>query len=65
VVIYENGAGGRNAGVQFWPVADDDGTIDPADVRWSVEAAAHHHPRPSLVWRPPVQRRGGHGRARC
>jgi threonine aldolase len=49
VVIYENGAGGRNAGVQFWPVADDDGTIDPADVRWSVEAAAHHHPRPSLV----------------
>ena len=49
MVIYENGAGGRNAGVQFWPVADDDGTIDPADVRWSVEAAAHHHPRPSLV----------------
>jgi threonine aldolase len=49
VVIYENGAGGRNAGVQLWPVADDDGTIDPADVRWAVEAAAHHHPRPSLV----------------
>src|SRR5207253_2299924 len=49
VVIYENGAGSRNAGIQFWPVADDDGTIDPADVRWSVEAAAHHHPRPSLV----------------
>jgi threonine aldolase len=49
VVIYENGAGGRNAGVQFWPVADDDGTVDPADVRWSVEAAAHHYPRPSLV----------------
>src|SRR5437764_714919 len=49
VVIYENGAGGRNAGVQFWPVADDDGTINPADVRWAVEAAAHHHPRPSLV----------------
>jgi threonine aldolase len=35
--------------VQFWPVADDDGTLDPADIRWSVEAAAHHHPRPSLV----------------
>ncbi|MBV8305254.1 MAG: aminotransferase class I/II-fold pyridoxal phosphate-dependent enzyme [Acidimicrobiia bacterium] len=49
VVIYENGAGGRNAGVQFWPVADDDGTIDPEDIRWAVEAAAHHHPRPSLV----------------
>ena len=49
VVIYENGAGGLNAGVQFWPVDDDDGTIDPADVRWAVEAAAHHYPRPSLV----------------
>jgi threonine aldolase len=49
VVIYENGAGGRNAGIQFWTVADDDGTIDAADVRWAVEAAAHHHPRPSLV----------------
>ena len=49
VVIYENGAGVRNAGVQFWPVADDDGTIDCVDIRWAVEAAAHHHPRPSLV----------------
>ena len=49
VVIYENGAGGRNAEVQFWPVADDDGMLDAADVRWVIEAAAHHHPRPSLV----------------
>src|SRR5947208_12708665 len=49
VVIYENGAGGRNAEVQFWPVADDDGMLDAADVRWAIEAAAHHHPRPSLV----------------
>src|SRR3989442_6800245 len=49
VVIYENGAGGRNAEVQFWPVADDDGMLDVADVRWAIEAAAHHHPRPSLV----------------
>jgi threonine aldolase len=49
VVIYENGAGGRNAGVQFWAVADEDGTIDEADIRWAIEAAAHHHPRPSLV----------------
>jgi threonine aldolase len=49
VVIYENGAGGKNAGVQFWPVADDDGTISVDDVRWAIEAAAHHHPRPSLV----------------
>src|SRR5438270_10537667 len=49
IVIYENGAGGRNAEVQFWPVADDEGMLDAADVRWAIEAAAHHHPRPSLV----------------
>jgi threonine aldolase len=49
VVIYENGAGGRNAGVQFSVVDDADGTIDPADVAWAVEAAAHHHVRPGLV----------------
>jgi len=49
VVIYENGAGGRNAGIQFTAVPDADGTIDPADLQWVVEAAAHHHPAPSLV----------------
>ncbi len=49
VVVYENGAGGRNAGIQFHTVPDDDGTIDPADVAWAVEAAQHHHPRPGLV----------------
>ena len=49
VVVYENGAAGRNAGIQFHAVADDDGTIDPADVAWAVEAAAHHYPRPGLV----------------
>src|SRR3954466_14245684 len=27
IVLYENGAGGRNAGVQFASVADDDGVI--------------------------------------
>src|SRR3954464_14837139 len=42
VVIYENGAGGRNAGVQFTSVADDDGTLSPDDVAWHVEAAGHH-----------------------
>src|SRR5688572_363421 len=35
VVVYENGAGGRNAGVQFTALRDDDGTIDPADVAWA------------------------------
>src|SRR4051812_24750518 len=49
VVIYENGAGGRNAAIQFWPVDDDDGTIKVDDVRWAIEAAAHHYPRPTLV----------------
>ncbi len=49
VVVYENGAGGRNAGIQFHTVADDDGTLDPADVAWAVEAAQHHYPRPGLV----------------
>ena len=49
VVIYENGAGARNAGIQFTPVDDDDGTIDPAGVTWAVEAVAHHHVRPGLV----------------
>jgi threonine aldolase len=49
VVIYENGAGGRNAGVQFAAVDDEDGTIDPSEVAWAVEAAGHHHVRPGLV----------------
>ena len=49
VVIYEGGAGGRNAGIQFHSVDDADGTISPADVAWAVAAADHHQPRPGLV----------------
>src|SRR5438270_105394 len=49
VVVYENGAAARNAGVQFHPLDDDDGTLRVSDVRWAIEAAAHHHPRPSLL----------------
>jgi threonine aldolase len=49
VVIYENGAGGRNAGVQFTSVPDDDGTLSPDDVAWHVEAAEHHYPKPGLL----------------
>ena len=49
IVLYENGAGGRNSGVQFTTVPDDDGTLDPADIAGVIEAAAHHQPRPSLV----------------
>ena len=49
VVIYENGAGGRNAAVQFHTVDDAEGTVAAADVAWAVEAVAHHHPRPSVL----------------
>src|SRR4051794_6004177 len=49
VVIYENGAGGRNAGIQFHTVDDSDGTIDPNAVAWAIEAAEHHYPRPGMI----------------
>lgn len=49
IVIYENGAAGRNAGVQFSAVPDDDGCLDPADVQWEIDAAEHHYPRVGLV----------------
>ena len=49
MVIYENGAGGRNAGVQFHTVPDDDGVLEPTHVRWAVEAAEHHYPGVGLV----------------
>src|SRR5881275_11376 len=49
VVIYENGAGGRNAGVQFTTIDDGDGTLDPADVQWVIAAAEHHYPKPGLL----------------
>jgi len=49
VVVYEHGAAGMNAGVQFTTVADAAGTIAPEAVVWAVEAAGHHHPAPGLV----------------
>jgi len=49
VVLYENGAAGRNAGIQFSLVDDHDGAPDPAAVAWAVAAAEHHHPRPGLL----------------
>jgi threonine aldolase len=49
IVIYENGAGGRNAAVQFHTVDDAGGTISPDDIAWVKAAAQHHYPRPSLV----------------
>jgi threonine aldolase len=49
VVVYENAAAARNAGVQFHSLDDDDGTLAVADVVWAIEAAAHHYPRPSVL----------------
>jgi threonine aldolase len=49
VVAYEQGAGPRNAGIQFHAVDDEDGTIDAEDVAWARAAADHHQPTPSLV----------------
>jgi threonine aldolase len=49
VVAYENGAGARNAGVQFHPVDDEDGIVRPDAVRWAKEGVDHHLPRPGLV----------------
>ena len=49
VVIYESGAAAYNSSVQFHLVDDADGTIDPADVRWAIEATGHHQPTPSAV----------------
>ena len=49
VVIYENGAGGRNAGIQFHTLNDDAGVLDPDEIAWVVEAAEHHYPHPGLL----------------
>ena len=49
VVVYENGAGGRNAGVQFTALPDDDGIPAASDIAWAIEAADHHYPRPGLL----------------
>jgi threonine aldolase len=49
IVAYELGAAARNASVQFHAVDDDDGTIDPAAVRWVRQAADHHYPTAGLV----------------
>jgi threonine aldolase len=48
-VIYEQGAAGVNGWAQLHLVDDSDGTLDPADVRYLIDAAAHHWPTPSMV----------------
>jgi threonine aldolase len=49
VVIYENGAGARNAGVQFRTVADEGGTLEVGALEWALAAASHHQPAVGLV----------------
>jgi threonine aldolase len=49
VVIYENGAGARNAAIQFHTVDDTDGTIVASDVAWALDAAAAERRRTFAV----------------
>lgn len=49
VVAYENGAAGRNAGVQFHILDDSDGLLSVDDLAWVFESPLHHHPSPLLV----------------
>src|ERR1700733_3855016 len=49
LVSYEYGAAARNTGVQFLALDDEDGMLDPDDVRHGREAAAYHQPAVSLV----------------
>ena len=49
VVSYEFGAAALNAGVQFIAVDDEDGMIDPSDVRAARRGAEHHQPEVSLI----------------
>ncbi|MDZ7734021.1 MAG: GntG family PLP-dependent aldolase [Acidimicrobiia bacterium] len=50
VVVYENGAAGINAQVQFETLDDSDGTLDPDTVRRVTSAAAGFGVRPSAVF---------------
>ena len=43
VVAYERGAFGTNGSAQLLTIDDGDGTLDPAEVAWFVEAGGPHH----------------------
>jgi threonine aldolase len=49
IVAYEDGAGARNAAVQFLGLDDESGVIDPAAVALAVESVKHHQPAVTLV----------------
>ena len=49
VVTHEGGAFGLNQVAQLHPLDDTDGTLDPAELGFLVEAAGHRWPAPSVV----------------
>ena len=49
VVLYEEGAAAINAGINWAPVDDSDGTISPTDVDTAVERSEHHQPKIGAV----------------
>lgn len=49
VVTHEGGAAGVNQVAQLHLLDDADGTLDPAEVAFLVEAAGHRWPAPSVV----------------
>jgi threonine aldolase len=49
VVTHEGGAFGLNQSAQLHVLDDADGTIDPSEVAFLVEAAGHRWPAPSVV----------------
>ncbi|HLH46211.1 MAG TPA: GntG family PLP-dependent aldolase [Acidimicrobiales bacterium] len=49
LVLYEHGAGPRNAGVTWLTVADATGELDPELVEQAAVGADYHHPRATLV----------------
>jgi threonine aldolase len=49
VVSHEAGAFGLNQVAQLHVLDDDEGTLDPAEIAWLLEASLHRWPRPSVV----------------
>ena len=49
IVAYELGAGPLNAGIQFHPLDDARGVLEPAAVRAARAGADYHQPAPALV----------------
>jgi threonine aldolase len=49
LVRHEAAAAGTNSTAQLLPIADADGTLDPAEVATIIEAEAHHWPPVSAV----------------